>query len=81
MTTSVFLVYKTDVWHTHDSRDLIGIGTSHQTAVTIVKKQAEKEGAVINEDDIYNIVNISQTQSYSGDGEFLIEEIEVNTLL
>lgn len=77
----MFLVYKTDNWHSYRSRDLIGVCTSFNIAFKICLQQAKKEGEKISEDDIYNLRNIKQTQDYTGEGEFVIEEIDKNILL
>ena len=82
-----FLVYKTDSVHSYASRDTIAITTDHSESLSFLKaimlchEQAEKEGEEINEDQIYNLRNLKQTQGYSGEGEFQIEFIETNKLL
>lgn len=77
----IYLIYKTDVWHSYASRDLIGVATSKNNAITICKQQAKKEGGKINSDELFNLNNILQTQGYTEEGEFFIEEVEKNTLL
>lgn len=77
----MYLVYKTDVWHSYASRDIIGVCTSQSSAINICNQQAEKEGEEIDKDQSFNLVTISQTQGYSGDGEFQIEEFETDKLL
>jgi hypothetical protein len=77
----VYLVYKTDNWHTYDSRNIIGIATSKHEAIELCRTQSEKEGFSISGDDEFNLNNISQTQNYEGGGEFDFEAIEINVLL
>lgn len=92
MENTVFIVYKTDAHHSYASRDIIGISDSLtaltevncgeiKSAIMICLEQADKEGGEIGEDQLFNLRNIKQTQGYFGDGEFQIEEVELNTLL
>ena len=77
----IFLVYKTDAWHSYASRDLLAVVTSKEKAIRICKKQAKKEGEKIDEDQLFNLNTLSQTQGYSGEGEFDYESVEKNVLL
>lgn len=77
----VFIVYKTDLWHSYESRDLIGIGTSIISALAICYQQAKKEGSKISDGEAWNLENLKQTQGYDGEGEFVIEEVQTDTLL
>lgn len=77
----MFLVYKTDNWHSYSSRDLIGVCTRMNTAISICKKQAKKEGNKISSNELFNLNNIKQTQGYDGEGEFQFEEVQKNILL
>jgi len=78
---TIFIVYKTDNWHSYASRDVIGIATNKYEAVNICLLQAAKENVTTTLDQKHNLVNISQTQGYEGDGEFQFEEMNTNTLL
>lgn len=77
---SVFIVYKTDNWHSYASRDLIGASESMPGAMELVRLQVEKEGEELSKDDLYNLSHIKQTQGYEGEGEFDIEEVTLNKL-
>lgn len=77
----MYLVYKTDCHHSYASQDIIGVCTTKQKCISICKKQARKEGEIIDEDQLFNLNNISQTQNYSGEGEFQFESFRVNVLL
>jgi hypothetical protein len=77
---SVFAVYKTDNWHSYASRDLIGIATTFNNAIRLCKQQAKKEHTLIEEDQLFNLRNIKQTQGYIGEGEFHFEELPTNQL-
>ena len=78
---TIYIVYKTDSWHSYASRDIIGVATDFNIAIDICKQQAKKEHAKIKEDQLWNLQNIKQTQGYSGEGEFQIESVETNILL
>lgn len=78
---NIFLVYKTDNWHSYASRDIIGACTTLTIAIRIVKQQAKKDGEKLNKDTISFLADKLQTQDYAGDGEFQIEPINKNTLL
>jgi hypothetical protein len=78
---TVFILFKTDAWHSFASRDLIGIFESKELLIDAIKEKAKKEGQKLSQDDIFNLNNISQTQGYSGEGEFDFDEIEINTLI
>lgn len=77
---TVFLVFTTDNWHSHASKDLIGCATTFNIALKLIKEQVNKDGEELNQDDLYNLNHIKQTQNYAGEGEFIIEEITVNKL-
>lgn len=83
----VILVYQTDVWHTHSSYELVAICTSKQKAISTIKKFIkETYKAKLTEHDIYHLNTINQTQSSSEDpypfeGEFVLEETAINTIL
>lgn len=78
---NVFLVYKTDVAHSYQSRDIIGVATSPEMAVAICLKQAKKENEEISDMELWNLGNLKQTQGYSGKGEFQFEPVNVDVLL
>lgn len=76
----MFLIYKTDVWHSYDSRDLIAVATCFDMAISLCQKKAKKEGSKLSKYQLFNLSNIHQTQGYKGEGEFVIEEVTVNEL-
>ena len=79
----MYLVYKTDTWHSYESRDIIGVATSEASAVLICIEQAKVDGEDLetNSDELHNLVNLKQTQGYSGEGEFQFEKVEIDTLI
>ena len=79
---SVYLVFKTDCHHTHQSRELIGIATNTDIVLRIIKERAKKDGDKITPEQVNLLKTIKQTQS-NGDeisGEFLFELQPVNEL-
>lgn len=78
---AVYVVYKTDEWHSYDSRNIIGIATSPMQAKILVLEQAEKENVKISRGEIEFLEETMQTQNYAGQGQFQFEEIETNKLL
>ena len=78
----IYIVYKTDAWHSYASRDMIGVADCKVHAIHICQLQAKKESDEISEEELQNLSNLKQTQGYSGEGEFDFEEIEqLNTLI
>ena len=78
---TIFAVYKTDNWHSYESRDLIGIASDFSFAQLLCFEQAKKEGYEIKGDELYNLANLKQTQGYEGDGGFMFESITLNELI
>jgi len=76
----VYIVYKTDAWHSYDSRDMLGVATTKSNALKIVRQQVKKQGEKLSKDDLYNLDHINQTQNHNGEGEFVIEPLETNKL-
>ena len=77
----MFLIYKTDVWHSLASRNLIGVASSPEMVMFLCNKQVKKEGETLDEDQIFNLGNMLQTQGYSGEGEFDIDHVDIDVLL
>jgi len=78
--TKLYLIYKTDAHHSYASRDLIGVSVEVDP-ISIVLAQVEKEGEKLDEEQLFNLRNIEQTQGYSGEGEFHFEEVSTDVLL
>lgn len=77
----IFLVYKTDDWHSHASKDLIGVGTTLLRAINLCKQQAKMEDKRLDSDQLSNLNNMRQTQGYEGKGEFHIDPVTPNSLV
>lgn len=77
----MYLLYKTDAQHSYASRDLLAICTTIENIMIAIKQQVKKEGEKLSNDDVYNLLNIKQTQGYNGSGEFDYEKVSINTLL
>lgn len=88
MSKEIVLIYQTDVWHTDASKVLIAVSTTKKKAIkTIAQFVWDKYKALLTEDDEYNLNSINQTQSNPDEndnpfeGEFMLEEIEINKIL
>ena len=82
----VYLVFKTDYNHTHQSRELIGIATNTDIVLRIIKERVKKDGGKLPAEQIELLKTIKQTQCGSTDadqysGEFLYELQPVNELI
>jgi hypothetical protein len=77
----ILLVYKTDSHHSYYSREIIGVATSNEEAISICVNQSRRDDEEFDGEQMYNLRNIKQTQDYSGEGEFQYEEVKTNTLL
>lgn len=86
MSRQITLVFQTDEWHSHSSKVLIAACTSKKRAISTIKKFVKEEyKGKLDEDDVYNLNHINQTQSSSDningfEGEFVIEEITLNEI-
>jgi hypothetical protein len=78
----VILVFRTDMWHSYESRDLIGVCTDRVKAFEVIKQAVEEEGIPpLSEEQIDLLNRLGQTQDYHGKGEFYTEIYDINTLL
>lgn len=86
-----YLVYKTDNWHSHASKDLIGIFTNHDLLIVELLKLFKIAAENEETDDIdshledaeYQLRSIDQSQNFLGEGEYVIDRIsesEMNQL-
>jgi hypothetical protein len=78
---TIYIIFKTNVWHHRTSRELIGVATTKELMTELCTEQATAENEVIDNDQLYNLQNILQTQGYSGDGEFFVIQSETDTLI
>jgi len=77
----VYLVYKTDAHHSYNSRELIGVATTPESAIVIIVDNTIQDGGSINQEQLEQLRTIKQTQGYDGNGEFQYEEIETDVHL
>lgn len=78
---SVFNTYRTDVWHTHESRELICKTSSLERSIELLEQFCKNMNEQLSEDDLHLLRTIKQTQNHEGGGEFLIEEVTLNELI
>jgi hypothetical protein len=77
----MLIVYKTDAWHNHNSKLLLGVADDFNNAQNIIIHQARDENEKLSEYTLRTLREINQTQDYEGEGEFMIENITKNILL
>ena len=76
-----YIIYQTDNWHTHNSKDLLAVCTTHKKAIQLIKKHAKTVyDEKISNDDIYMLTHHNQTQNFEGEWEYIIEELTQNEL-
>ncbi len=77
----IILIYKTDNHHSNDSKRVIAIAENEFKAIDLIKFYARRGDCEITDDDIFCLDNYNQTQGYEGEGEFVIEEVYLNTFV
>lgn len=77
----LFILYSVDAWHNNSSKEILSVCTSMAGAVSIAATIARDDGESLNSEQERLLLSISQTQGYSGEGEFLIEEALSDTIL
>lgn len=76
----LYIVYETDAWLSFASRDLIGVCTTFENCMKVIRKNIrEWKQDRLSDEDKWNLENIRQTQGRERN--FFIEEVEKNTLL
>ena len=77
----ITIIYKTDNQHSFKSRDVIGVSRNIDELTSLICQQVNKEGGSLYLEQWELLANTNQTQGYKGDGEFVVEEIEIGTLI
>ncbi len=83
-----YILYTCDSWHTHASKQVIGVATSLDKAIGLINEYSlDNNGVQLTSQEVELLQRNKQTQGYDesgiGDGnidEFLIEEWVVNEL-
>lgn len=74
---TVVLVYRTDKWHSYESRELVYIGNDREDCITQVEAHTE-----CTKEQAEQLREFGQSQCNEGvDYEFDIEEYEMNTFV
>lgn len=85
MNETIFIVYSVDDDHTVKSRQVIAVCTVYGFAVMYCVKYARQdmtnESKDISAADVELLNSAGQTESYQGEGQLLILEHPVNTLI
>lgn len=80
MKDTKYVVYTCDEHHTHSSKQVISVCSSMKAAISVIELKARSEGETLSDDDKYMLEKHMQTQSYEGEGQFIVEEYLQNTL-
>jgi hypothetical protein len=82
MDKKIILVYRTDIHHSHESKELIGIATSKRKMKEIVEDSATlNDGVLLDSHQQDLLERIGQTQGYEGEREFYTETWPLDKLL
>jgi hypothetical protein len=79
--TRIFLVYKISKGYAEHTKVLLGAATDINQILYICIKQAAKEEWTLPNTQIAHIEDKKCTYGYQGSGEFIYEQIQLNTLL
>ena len=74
-----FIVYCGDAWLSYNSLSTIAVCTTLNKAISLIKKDAVKQGITLSEDDLFNLKAIYQTQG--NDINYQISEIQMNKII
>ena len=77
----MIIIYKTDNWHSDASKDVVAVATTLEKAIRLIKKQVQLEEEIIPQSSLKFLRDTYQTQGYEGEGEFLLEDVEVDELI
>lgn len=75
----VYILYQTDAWLSHASKQIIAICSTTPKAVEMARENAEEQREPLKDDDINMLDSYSQTQGR--DTNYLIEEAEINRII
>ena len=87
MSKQLTLVYQTDNWHTHNSKELLAVVSNKKKAVTLIRQFVwDKYKAILTDHDEELLYSINQTQGDSDqdnpfEGKFVLESVTTNTIL
>lgn len=79
--SETWLCYTTDMHHSYESRNVIGVCDNKATTAAICQEHAKKAGETISHEQLQNLMDIKQTQWHNGYREYVIEKVERNSLL
>lgn len=79
MKKQVIIVFLTDAWHAHSSKELLGVGDSYSNAVKIASEWFKKNGYKnLSVDDLRMLEKHEQTQGRTNN--ILFETVTLNKL-
>ena len=78
--SKIYLVYTADAWHSYSSREIIGVCTTLENCMKVIRADIRKgDKEKLSEDDKKMLEYQRQTQGRNEN--YDIEEVEKNTLL
>jgi hypothetical protein len=70
------VLFSCDEWHTQGSKILLGVFADKDDLVNTLGRALLDNGRPpLSDEDIAMLHNFNQTQSYEGDGEFIVEGV------
>lgn len=78
---NLYVVFKCDNHHSWTSLDLLGVAGTQTQMLSLVREQTHREERTLSRECVDELKRMRQTQSYSGDGQFLIQEATLNELI
>lgn len=75
-----YLVYETDAWHSYSSRDVIGVCTTIENCLKVIRADIKHYGyEKLSKDNKFELEHFKQTQGRETN--YFIEEVGKNVLL
>ena len=71
---NVIMLYSTDAWHTHNSRELVGVFSNQDELNKYLSKM--KRAGKVSDEDMAMLINYNQTQGR--DINYLVETEKIN---
>lgn len=70
------VLFSCDEWHTQGSKILLGVFTDKGNLVNTLGRALMDNGQPpLSDEDIAMLHNFGQSQSYEGDGQFIVEDV------
>lgn len=77
----MFVLFKTDNWHSTANRELLGVATTKNNLIKLAREVAEKDEEEFTDEHDTQLRELLQTQGYGYYNEFLAVEVKINELI